>query len=83
MSESRGLYGELGLVFSAISVLIAFQINFDDMQMTGMPQASSSIGRAAVSKTAGWGFASLLACHLAGSLSLYADKKLMFEAINV
>jgi preprotein translocase subunit SecE len=27
-------------------------------------QASSSIGRAAVSKTAGWGFKSLLACHL-------------------
>ena len=27
-------------------------------------QASSSIGRAAVSKTAGWGFDSLLACHL-------------------
>ena len=26
-------------------------------------QASSSIGRAAVSKTAGWGFDSLLACH--------------------
>jgi hypothetical protein len=25
--------------------------------------ASSSIGRAAVSKTAGWGFKSLLACH--------------------
>src|SRR5699024_3693120 len=25
--------------------------------------ASSSIGRAAVSKTAGWGFDSLLACH--------------------
>ena len=29
-----------------------------------MLQASSSIGRAAVSKTAGWGFDSLLACHL-------------------
>ena len=27
-------------------------------------QASSSIGRAAVSKTAGWGFDSLLACQL-------------------
>ena len=27
------------------------------------PRASSSIGRAAVSKTAGWGFESLLACH--------------------
>jgi hypothetical protein len=26
--------------------------------------ASSSIGRVAVSKTAGWGFESLLACHL-------------------
>src|SRR5690606_24174064 len=26
--------------------------------------ASSAIGRAAVSKTAGWGFESLLACHL-------------------
>jgi preprotein translocase subunit SecE len=29
----------------------------------GKLQASSSIGRAAVSKTAGWGFDSLLACH--------------------
>ena len=29
-----------------------------------MEQASSSIGRAAVSKTAGWGFDSLLACQL-------------------
>jgi preprotein translocase subunit SecE len=28
-----------------------------------MKQASSSIGRAAVSKTAGWGFDSLLACQ--------------------
>jgi hypothetical protein len=28
-----------------------------------LTQASSSIGRAAVSKTAGWGFDSLLACH--------------------
>ena len=27
-------------------------------------QASSSIGRAAVSKTAGWGFDSLLACQI-------------------
>ena len=27
-------------------------------------QASSSIGRAAVSKTAGWGFGSLLACQI-------------------
>jgi hypothetical protein len=27
-------------------------------------QANSSIGRAAVSKTAGWGFKSLLACQL-------------------
>ena len=32
-------------------------------------QASSSIGRAAVSKTAGWGFDSLLACQI-----LEADK---------
>ena len=32
-------------------------------------KASSSIGRAAVSKTAGWGFDSLLACHT-GSDSL-------------
>jgi preprotein translocase subunit SecE len=32
-------------------------------------KASGSIGRAAVSKTAGWGFESLLACHfLAGNL---------------
>ena len=30
----------------------------------GNAHASSSIGRAAVSKTAGWGFKSLLACHL-------------------
>ncbi len=30
------------------------------------PYASSSIGRAAVSKTAGWGFESLLACHSMG-----------------
>src|SRR5688500_18810725 len=27
------------------------------------PEASSSIGRAPVSKTGGWGFDSLLACH--------------------
>ena len=27
-------------------------------------QASSSIGRAAVTKTAGWGFDSLLACQI-------------------
>ena len=27
-------------------------------------QVSSSIGRVAVSKTVGWGFESLLACHL-------------------
>ena len=34
---------------------------------TGVPlKASSSIGRAAVSKTAGWGFDSLLACHSSG-----------------
>jgi hypothetical protein len=32
-------------------------------------KASSSIGRAAVSKTAGWGFDSLLACHLSGALA--------------
>jgi hypothetical protein len=32
----------------------------------GRRKASSSIGRAAVSKTAGWGFDSLLACHTAG-----------------
>ena len=32
--------------------------------MSKSSQASSSIGRAAVSKTAGWGFDSLLACHL-------------------
>ena len=31
--------------------------------MTDLRQASSSIGRAAVSKTAGWGFETLLACH--------------------
>ena len=30
--------------------------------------ASSSIGRAAVSKTAGWGFEALLACHVAKGL---------------
>ena len=33
-------------------------------EKTGIAQASSSIGRAAVSKTAGWGFETLLACHL-------------------
>ena len=32
----------------------------------GEVEASSSIGRAAVSKTAGWGFDSLLACHERG-----------------
>jgi len=52
-------------------------------------QASSSIGGAAVSKTAGWGFNSLLACHLirgdmsqsmqSGSSSAWMDKiKWMF-----
>ena len=30
-------------------------------------QASSSIGRASVSKTEGWGFESLLACQIASS----------------
>jgi hypothetical protein len=30
--------------------------------------ASSSIGRAAVSKTAGWGFESLLACHYGSAI---------------
>jgi hypothetical protein len=29
----------------------------------GTQQASSSIGRASVSKTEGWGFETLLACH--------------------
>ncbi len=31
-------------------------------------QASSSIGRATVSKTVGWGFKSLLACHKLGNI---------------
>jgi hypothetical protein len=35
----------------------------DDPLFTKGKKASSSIGRAAVSKTAGWGFDSLLACH--------------------
>ena len=34
--------------------------------------ASSSIGRAAVSKTAGWGFDSLLACHAAAGMAAAA-----------
>jgi preprotein translocase subunit SecE len=34
-----------------------------DRRFQPIKQASSSIGRAAVSKTAGWGFDSLLACH--------------------
>src|SRR3977135_853099 len=40
----------------------------DDQRLTTM-KASSSIGRAPVSKTGGWGFDSLLACQpsLAGS----------------
>tara|TARA_B100000003_G_scaffold38061_1_gene32287 strand:- start:1356 stop:1517 length:162 start_codon:yes stop_codon:yes gene_type:complete len=33
-------------------------------------KASSSIGRAAVSKTAGWGFDSLLACQEIGNLKM-------------
>jgi hypothetical protein len=37
------------------------------MSLRGFLQASSSIGRAAVSKTAGWGFDSLLACHITRS----------------
>ena len=32
-------------------------------------QASGSIGRAAVSKTAGWGFETLLACHSQSGLA--------------
>lgn len=39
-------------------------------------QASSSIGRAAVSKTAGWGFESLLACHF----SLLRQRKMSAKA---
>src|SRR5258705_10324186 len=35
-------------------------------------QANSSIGRAAVSKTAGWGFEPLLACQFQGTLILSA-----------
>ena len=34
----------------------------------GIQQASSSIGRASVSKTEGWGFETLLACHIISSL---------------
>ena len=36
-------------------------------------KASSSIGRAAVSKTAGWGFDSLLACHLLAEMAKDAE----------
>src|SRR3569623_854617 len=36
--------------------------------------ASSSIGRAAVSKTAGWGFDSLLACHFRSGTREDMDK---------
>src|SRR5580700_12334537 len=38
-------------------------------------QASSSICRAAVSKTAGWGFDSLLACHDQESMTTSVDTK--------
>jgi preprotein translocase subunit SecE len=38
-------------------------------------KASSSIGRAAVSKTAGWGFDSLLACHDQESMTTSVDTK--------
>ena len=37
---------------------------FSRFKKSTSKKASSSIGRAAVSKTAGWGFDSLLACHL-------------------
>ena len=43
-------------------------------------QASSSIGRAAVSKTAGWGFDSLLACHF---LNVRIHKLIPMESKNV
>ncbi len=36
--------------------------------MGWVSKASSSIGRAAVSKTAGWGFDSLLACQIRNQL---------------
>ena len=38
-------------------------VAFSGIRQTPSQYASSSIGRAAVSKTAGWGFESLLACH--------------------
>ena len=40
----------------------------------GKIQASSSIGRAAVSKTAGWGFDSLLACQMRSILNFMKNK---------
>ena len=47
----------LGIILPAVASLPAIGICVFRMQ------ASSSIGRAAVSKTAGWGFDSLLACQ--------------------
>ncbi len=37
-------------------------IHHSEFKITNMKYVSSSIGRAAVSKTAGWGFESLLTC---------------------
>ena len=38
-------------------------------------KVSSSIGRAAVSKTAGWGFEPLLACHFPSDISRFTEIK--------
>jgi preprotein translocase subunit SecE len=44
-------------------------------QFSLIVKASSSIGRAAVSKTAGWGFDSLLACHDQEFMTTSVDTK--------
>ena len=46
-------------------------------------QASSSIGRAAVSKTAGWGFDSLLACQIGAQDEVLDKLKLTAAALIV
>jgi hypothetical protein len=47
--------------FSAITEVVLLEV-------VKQKKASSSIGRAAVSKTAGWGFDSLLACQYRGRI---------------
>src|SRR5690606_40996794 len=59
----------LMLLFHRLSIVIAYTTLFRSPGRPGAAcrkpnrYASSSIGRAAVSKTAGWGFESLLACQ--------------------